>query len=341
MDPVPTLQSIPSHRGRALRWFCGLLGGASLLVAGALAYLSQPGVRPLPARVPAGDPARLEAHVRALAARPRGWQDTQGLSSAFEYVERELNLSGAGARPQVYRVQGREFHNLRALFGPPGPPRLVVGAHLDTAGGLPGADDNASGAAALLELARLLKERPPRVPVELVVWTLEEPPFFRSKEMGSRRHAAELRAAGAPVVLAVSLECLGVFKDEPGSQAYPLPLLSWVYPSEGNYLALVGRTGEAGLMRRAKAAFRGATDLPVCSINAPAWVQGIDFSDHASFWQEGYPALMVTDTAFNRNRNYHTGADTPEKLDYHRMAKGVQGVLGIIEGLAREPVKAP
>jgi hypothetical protein len=341
MDPVPALEHPPSHRGRALRWVLGLAGGFGLLVVAALAYLSQPGVRPIPGSFPAADPGRLEAHVRALVALPRGWKDTEGLAAAFAYAERALAEGGATVHAQTFQVQGRKYRNLRASFGPYGAPRLVVGAHLDTAGGLPGADDNASGVAALLELARLLGEHPPKAPVELVVWTLEEPPFFRTAHMGSRHHAASLRAQGAPVKAAISLECVGVFKDAPGTQAYPLPLLAWVYPSEGNYIALVGRSGEAGLIRRAKAAFLGATDLPVQSINAPVWVQGIDFSDHASYWREGFPALMVTDTAFNRNRHYHTPADTPEKLDYRRMAKVVQGTLGVLEVLGKEDLKAP
>lgn len=340
MVEVPALERPPSHRRKALLWFVALFGGTAFLLALALLYLTQPGVKPLPLAVSAADPGRLEAHVRSLAGLQRGWRNTDGLAAAFAHAEASLRESGAGVRSQPFTVQGREFRNLRATFGPPGAPRLVVGAHLDTAGGLPGADDNASGVASLLELARLLKARPPRVPVELVVWTLEEPPFFRTGDMGSRRHAAQLRSAGARLRAAISLECVGVFKDAPGSQGYPLPLLAWAYPSEGNYIALVGRTGEAPLIRRAKAAFSGATDLPVRSINAPLWVQGIDFSDHASYWQEGFPALMVTDTAFNRNRAYHTAQDLPDRLDYRRMAKVVQGTLGMLEVLSDDALKA-
>jgi hypothetical protein len=159
--------------------------------------------------------------------------------------------------------------------------------------------------------------------------------------MGSRHHARDLRQRKVPLKLAISLECVGYFKEGGESQNYPLPFLSWVYPKEGNYIVLVGKAGQAGLLRRSKAAFGGATRLPVSSISAPVWVEGIDFSDHASYWDEGYPALMVSDTAFNRNPNYHRGSDTPETLDYRRMAQVVQGVRGLLEEFSRGSLTAP
>ena len=335
MAAVPEMEKPPSHRGKALRRL-GCLGsglGAALVLA--LGYASQPFVKPIPRTLAAGDPARLEADVRTLAGMRRGWTQAEGLEAAFAYVERALAQTPARLESQPFQVGGQTFRNLRAAYGPAGPPQIVVGAHLDTFANLPGADDNASGVAVLLELARGFRERPPAIPVELVVWTLEEPPHFRRASMGSRRHARSLGEQKTPLRLAVSLECVGCFKDGADSQNYPLPLLSWVYPKEGNYIVLVGRSGQAGLLRRGKAAFKGATRLPVCSINAPLWVQGIDFSDHASYWDEGYPALMVSDTAFNRNANYHRATDTPETLDYARMALVVQGTRGILEEFAR------
>jgi Zn-dependent M28 family amino/carboxypeptidase len=194
----------------------------------------------------------------------------------------------------------------------------------------PGADDNASGVAGLIELAHLLGKQPPPRPVELVAYTLEEPPHFRTEHMGSAWHARSLRAAGREVRLMVSLEMIGCFSDAPGSQRFPVPGLDLLYPDRGNFIALVSRIsakGELGATRRAKALMAGATDLAVHSINAPPLLKGIDFSDHLSYWAQGYPALMVTDTAFFRNANYHQAGDTHETLDYARMAKVVQGVF--------------
>jgi Zn-dependent M28 family amino/carboxypeptidase len=206
----------------------------------------------------------------------------------------------------------------------------VIGAHYDSHGGTPGADDNASGIAGLLELAHLLGRSAPGRPVELVAYTLEEPPHFRSPHMGSVWHARALKAEGRDVELMLSLEMIGYFSDSPGSQAYPLAAMKLAYPDRGNFIALVGQFGDFGLSRSVKAAMSGATDLPVYSLNAPAFVQGVDFSDHRSYWAQGYPALMVTDTAFMRNRNYHRVGDTFDKLDYKRMAMVVQSVYAVL-----------
>jgi Zn-dependent M28 family amino/carboxypeptidase len=208
---------------------------------------------------------------------------------------------------------------------------IVIGAHYDSCGDTPGADDNASGVAGLLELARVLAEQPPKQPVELVAYTLEEPPFFRTENMGSYRHAQSLAALNREVKLMLSLEMIGYFRDAPGSQRYPVGVLQLLYPDEGNFVALVGAFRDFGDMRRVKGLFKGASTLPATSINAPARVQGVDFSDHASYWQFKIPALMVTDTAFLRNAHYHGAGDTADTLDYVRMAQVVRGVFAVAQ----------
>ncbi len=326
-------------------WGLGVLGLVGVAALG-LGCLSQPFVQPRPSSPPPADPERLEAHVRRLAVDfyPRSFEQSLQLEQTARYIEAELRASGARVALQEFSVEESRYRNIVARFGPRYGPRLVVGAHYDSHGDVaaaggpspashtPGADDNASGIAGLLELARLLGQHPPAQPVELVAYVLEEPPHFRTGDMGSARHARTLREAGQEVRLMLALEMIGYFRDEPGSQTYPLPGMTALYPDRGNYIALVGRWGDFGAMRRAKALLAGAGTLPVHSINAPRLVPGVDFSDHQSYWNEDYPALMLTDTAFYRNPHYHQAGDTPETLDYRRMAQVVQGVFALVHG---------
>jgi Zn-dependent M28 family amino/carboxypeptidase len=159
--------------------------------------------------------------------------------------------------------------------------------------------------------------------IDLVAYTLEEPPFFRSEAMGSAVHANALKMQNVKVRAMFSLEMIGYFSDAEGSQKFPNPILKLFYPSRGNFIAVVGDFSQLGLVRKVKRAMRGTALLPVYSINAPGWLPGIDFSDHLNYWRAGYPAVMITDTSFYRNENYHTAQDTAEKLDYARMAKVV------------------
>jgi Zn-dependent M28 family amino/carboxypeptidase len=243
----------------------------------------------------------------------------------------EFARLGLATDVQEYQVNGRGYRNVIARLGPTKGPLIVIGAHYDACGDTPGADDNASGVAGLLELARALAAHPPRQPVELVAYTLEEPPFFRTEDMGSYRHAQALAAQGREVKLMLSLEMIGYFRDSPRSQRYPVGALKLLYPDQGNFIALVGAYRDFGDMRRVKGLFKGASALPVTSINAPESVQGVDFSDHASYWRFKMPAIMVTDTAFLRNDNYHEAGDTPETLDYRRMAQVVRGVFAVAQ----------
>ena len=303
-----------------------------LLSGGGLAScVTQPGVRAIRSADTSIDAAALERHVRMLSStlHPRSHEDPANLDAAADYVLAELRAMGARTDVQSFEVGGRTYRNVIARFGASHGPLLVIGAHYDSCGDTPGADDNASGVAGLIELARALRATPPAQAVELVAYTLEEPPFFRTESMGSFQHARALSRQGREVRLMLSLEMIGYFRDTPRSQQYPMAALKALYPREGNFIALVGAYRDFGAMRRVKGLFKGVSDLPVTSINAPSLVQGVDFSDHASYWRFDMPALMVTDTAFLRNPNYHGPGDTADKLDYARMAQVVRGVYAV------------
>lgn len=266
---------------------------------------------------------------------------------AARYVFEQFQAAGALLSAQEVTVEGAKYQNIIARFGPDSGPILVIGAHYDShadvgsetgdSGGFtrethtPGADDNASGVAGLIELARLLGSKKPARAIELVAYTLEEPPHFRTEHMGSAWHARCLKKMQRDVRVMLSLEMIGYFSDAQDSQGYPVPGMAGLYPDQGNFVALVGKMSNLGAARRVKALMAGATDLPIYSINAPERVRGIDFSDHQSYWNEGFPALMVTDTAFFRNTNYHKAGDTHEKLDYARMAKVVESVYAVTQ----------
>ena len=315
-----------------------VVGLFALTIAGTGACINQPLVkaRAPAAPAPIADAHRLERDVKQLveAFNPRGYRHTENLDRAAAFLGAELARAGGRVTEQTYTVEGRVYRNVLARFGPASPARVVVGAHYDAANDLPGADDNASGVAGLLELGRKLGEASPPGDVELVAFTLEEPPYFRSPDMGSARHARSLREANAEVTAMISLEMIGYFSDEEGSQSFPVAPLALLYPTVGNFIAVIGDFGSGSLVRTVKGAMLGATDLPVYSMNAPAAVQGVDWSDHRSYWAEGYPAVMVTDTSFLRNRRYHTAEDTPDTLDYTRMAKVVTGVYQAVVALS-------
>ncbi len=307
-------------------------------------FLTQP-VFPPPRRAfPSSsiDPARLEARARRLVEEfePRDFGHPENLERAARFLGEEFRKAGAVVSEQVFQAAGSTYRNVVASFGPETNEVIVVGAHYDTDGELPGADDNASGVVGLLELGKLLCGAKLPLRVELVAYALEEMPFFGTGEMGSAIHARNLHASGRRVRAMLCLEMIGCFFDRPGSQQFPFPLLRLFYPGRGDFIAVVGNLRGAGIVRRVKRAMRGGTDLPVYSINAPALVPGVDLSDHVNYWREGDPAVMITDTAFYRNDRYHTERDTPETLDYERMAKVVEGVFEAVGELAGRPPRA-
>jgi len=311
------------------RWAAALALALALGLAALLAFVAQPFVKPLqPSHRIAVYPANLEAHVRALSQRfhPRSVAHPANVEAAADYVRNQMRAAGASVREQIYLHEGERHRNLVARFGPDRGPLLVIGAHYDSHGDTPGADDNASGVAGLIELARLFVAQPPPRAVELVAYAAEEPPHFRTQGMGSWQHARALQAAGIEIDLMIALEMIGTFRDDPASQRYPVPGLGLLYPSQGDFIAVVGHPTHWRATRALKASMRGAAPLPVHSINAPPALAGVDFSDHWSYWQHGMPALMVTDTAFYRNEQYHRAGDTADRLDYRRMGEVVIGV---------------
>lgn len=283
------------------------------------------------------DAAALRRSVETICSNftPRSHVDTRNLSRCADWIEAAFTNAGGRATNQVYEAGGKPYRNVIGRFGPGDGPVVVVGAHYDAFSGMPGADDDASGVAGLLELARLFGREAPPFTVELVAWCTEEPPYFATPDMGSAHHANALRTGGADVRAVIVLEMIGFFSEEAGTQSYPMALLRLFYPSRGDYIGIVGTLGQMRVVRNVKRAMRGATDLPVRSINAPAFVPGVDFSDNRSYLEAGFDAVMVSDTAFYRNRAYHTWDDTPDRLDYGRMAKVVVGVYEAVMALGR------
>lgn len=274
---------------------------------------------------------RLEADVRRLCREPRS-AGTPGLEAAFAFVEASLRATGGRVASQPYEAGGLKVRNVIARFGPARGPRVVVGAHVDAWGPHPGADDNASGVAGLLELARRLGAAPPSGPVELVAYTLEEPPFFRSPDMGSVRHAEALKEAGVAVKAMLCLDMIGVFSEAPGSQAWPPEVPKG--RDRADFIALTARPEDRPLVEAVARAMRGASPLPVETVLASRRVKGVDWSDHHPYWDRGWTALMVSDTAFLRFADYHTERDTPDRLDYRRMGQVVVGVEAAVRALA-------
>ncbi len=283
--------------------------------------------------------ARLRAHVHALAVEI-GARDVaehpKALARAADYVEAQLKALGYEVKRQPFAVGKRSVHNLEAALPGEGPELVVVGAHYDTVPTTPGADDNASGTAAMIEIARALKGKKLKRSLRFVAFVNEEPPYFKTDLMGSVVYAKGLKAAGAKVKGMLSLETLGYYDTRPDTQSYP-PGLSAFYPSTGDFVAIVGTGESRALVHRLVSSFRASARFPSESIAAPGFVQGVDYSDHWSFAREGYPAVMVTDTAFMRNAHYHEPSDRAETLDYGRLARVTEGLAAAIEELAGPP----
>jgi Zn-dependent M28 family amino/carboxypeptidase len=297
-------------------------------------------VRPTAANAAPDLAERMRQHVVAVASEEHNTATPVQLERAAAYIETTLARAGYAPTRQEYTAGGQRVRNIEVAVSNVAkgkrPDRLfIVGAHYDSAPGAPGANDNGSGTAAVLELARLLKTMQPRAGTEVrfVFFVNEEPPYFMGEEMGSMVHAAELKRQGQNVEGALVLETMGYYTDAPNSQQLP-PGLEGRYPSTGNFLAFVGTLESSALVRDALAAFRAASDFPAQGLAAPAHTTGVTLSDHSSYNRHGYPALMVTDTAFMRYPYYHTAQDTPDKLDYESMARVVTGLSKTIIALA-------
>lgn len=293
----------------------------------------------MPALTPAAEisEANLRKHVAALAADigERNVWHPRALAAAEDYIRRQWVTYGYSVRRQDIHGQGQRVANLEVerLGTARAKQIIVVGAHYDSVRGSPGANDNASGVAALLELARCLAQGHHARTVRFVAFVNEEPPFFATDEMGSAHYARAARARGDDIRAMVALETMGYYSDAAGSQKYP-PMLARFYPDRGHFIGFVSDLRSRALLKQAVAAFRAATDFPVEHVATLASLPGIDWSDHRSFWRQGYPALMITDTAPYRYPHYHTAQDTPDKIDYPRLARVTQGLLGMLERLA-------
>ena len=277
---------------------------------------------------PSANDDNLLTHVKKLSDHlPERSDDIDKLNKSAEYILDEFLKYSKDAHFQNYEVWGITYKNVIAKFGNKACKGIyVIGAHYDSFDGLPGADDNASGVAGIIELARLFSNNPPKCKTQLVAYSLEEPPYFRTKNMGSYHHAKLLKDNNESVALMLSLEMIGYFSDKDESQHYPVSIMKMAYPSKGNFISLVSNFNNFSLTREIKKYMINATPLPVYSINAPPIIPGIDFSDHLNYWYFGFPAIMVTDTSFYRNDRYHTKHDTWQTLNYKKMAMVIDGV---------------
>ena len=279
----------------------------------------------------------LRIDVESLASLgSRSSFETENTMRAAMHIERSLRMSGYSVRRQTYDAEGLASANLEVeIRGSKRPDEIViVGAHYDSVEESPGADDNASGVAAMLAIARAFAaERPDRT-VRFVAFANEEPPNFKTARMGSLVYAKECYERREDIVAMLSLETIGYYDATPGSQNYP-GVLSALYPSTGDFIAFAGNIGSRDLINRCIRSFRKSVEFPSESAALPGFIEEAGWSDQWSFWQFGWPAVMVTDTALFRNPNYHRPTDLPDTLDYDRMSRVVDGLSGVVRDLAK------
>ena len=278
----------------------------------------------------------LMGYVQQLAGRigERNVVNYDALTAAADFIERSFSEAGLAARREGYQVDDKLCENIEVVIPGAQPEILVVGAHYDSVIGSPGANDNGSGVAALLALARRFANRPCMRTLRFVAFTNEEPAHFQTREMGSWVYASRCKARGDQISGMISVETIGYYSDAPRSQQFPVPGLGAIYPTTGNFIAFVGNVASRSLVRRAIGSFRAHAQLPSEGAALPASVPGVGWSDHWAFWQHGYPAIMITDTAPFRYPYYHARSDTPDRLDYASMARLVSGLENVIAELA-------
>ncbi len=286
------------------------------------------------------DSKYLQEIVHGLSVKigPRNFDQAKGLDAAAVYIRNELQKQGYSVQRQRYLIdETDEVENIIVSLGPKDGKRIIVGAHYDSYGNHPGADDNASGVAGLLAIAKFLKkyESELKKRIDLVAYTLEEPPFFRTKNMGSYVHAKSLVDNNVELIGMICLEMLGYYRNEKNSQDYPLGLMKWFYPREGDFIGVVSNF-KSGSLKSYMAEFMAKAKIKVETLSAPSWLVGVDFSDHLNYWNFGYNAIMITDTAFYRNPNYHQKTDTIETLDFNKMKETVRGISYGLYNLARQ-----
>jgi hypothetical protein len=275
----------------------------------------------------------LKAHVTGVASEEHNVGRPEALERSARYIEAALAKLGYAVSRQEFETQGVKVRNLEVSRGS-GTRLVVIGAHYDSARDAVGANDNGSGVAALIELARFLKTIEPAqgLEVRLVFYVNEELPWFGTDKMGSTVHSRSLASEGKEVVAMLSLETMGWYSENFDSQRYPFPF-SLFYPSKGDFIGFVANLRSRGLMHRVVGSFRRTVAFPSEGVAAPESIPGIGWSDQWAYWQFGWPALMVTDTAPFRYPHYHTLRDTPDKLSYERLARVVKGLQGVLREL--------
>lgn len=280
----------------------------------------------------------LKCHVDCLAGLigPRFLKRPKSIQATIGYIEKQWTNMGYVIQHEHYDTQGEQATNIIVESAGINDKRIVLlGAHYDTVNCTPGADDNASAVAVMLEVSRLLRLRKTKKRVRYVAFACEEPPYFHLGDMGSQIHARAAKKRGDRIDAMLCLEMVGYYRDEPGSQAIPPGIPKWlhrVFPNKGNFLAAVGNLNSWKLCWKFRRSFKRASPkMPLFSIVLPELIREIRLSDNSSFWDQGFPALMLTDTSFLRNPNYHQETDTPDTLDYARMTRVV---LGVAESLA-------
>lgn len=274
------------------------------------------------------DTAQIRKHLEniVLSDEYRNHEHIDQLNKTASYIHSVFENYADSVYYQEYEVLGKTYKNVVAVFGPKQTARTIIGAHFDVCGNQDGADDNASGVVGLLELARLLDKCELKERIDLVAYTLEEPPFFRTDFMGSYIHAKSLFDEKAKVKGMVCLEMIGYYSDAKNSQDYPIKSLKLIYGKRGNYITMVRKSGARGFAKSFSNTFKRQGIIPTKKFVGPEKLQGIDFSDHLNYWKFGFSALMVTDTAFYRNKNYHRKTDTLETLNIPKMAQVIDGV---------------
>lgn len=257
----------------------------------------------------------------------RNHENVESLEEAASYIEGEFGKLACTVENQYFKVQGHEYRNVIASYNPGRKRRLIVGAHYDVSGETPGADDNASAVAGLLECARLLDAQKPDLDygIDFVAYCLEEPPYFRTPDMGSAVHARSLLPVRNDILGMICLEMIGYFSNEPGSQDIPLKDLRKTFPDTGNFIIIAGRSHQKSFAEKVTGLIREKCSVPAFTVTDLRLNSLLELSDHLNYWNYGFNAVMVNDTAMLRNKNYHTEGDTIEKLDFVRMAEVVNG----------------
>lgn len=274
------------------------------------------------------DTLSIKNHLKNITKTPsyRNHQNIVQLNIIADYIKSNFLKYSDSVSFQEYEVDGKIYKNVICSFGTQNKSRIIVGAHYDVCGDQEGADDNASGVVALLELSQQLAKQKLSKRIDLVAYTLEEPPYFRTEYMGSYIHAKYLADRKIEVFGMISVEMIGFFSDEKKSQSYPLGILSWFYGNKGDYITLVNKFGKGKFARQFSKRFKQSKTIKTKKFTAPKALPGIDFSDHLNYWNFGYSAMMITDTSFYRNKNYHRKTDTIATLDTQRMAKVIDGI---------------